>query len=204
MKITKEWLRKNNACSSGVKWFLSQKETDAGKIMLKLIDENIGADALWVMHKCIKTKKQAVLIAIFAAESKIDIFEKKYPEDKRPRKAIEAARAWLENPCSKTKKDAYSAYSAYSAAASAAYYAADAYAYYGAAAYAHYASDAFAAASASAAYAHYAAFAAASASAAAAYTYYAAAAAADADSDSDDKEETQIKIVNYAIKILKL
>jgi hypothetical protein len=63
------------------------------------------------------TKEQRVQYAIFAAEQVIHIYEKKYPEDKRPRQAIEAAKAYLENPCAKTKAAAAAAaYAAYAAA----------------------------------------------------------------------------------------
>ena len=50
--------------------------------------------------------------------------EKEYPEDKRPRKAINAARAWLENDSVETRKAAAYAAAAASAAAAAAAYAA--------------------------------------------------------------------------------
>ena len=80
-------------------------------------------------------KRLAVTIAIFFAEDVLPIFEKEYPEDKRPRKAIEAAKAWIVNPCRETAnaaanaaadaypKDAYpddAAHAAHAAAAHAA------------------------------------------------------------------------------------
>ena len=40
-------------------------------------------------------KEEAVRLAIFAAELVIGIYEKKYPKDDRPRKAIESAKTWL-------------------------------------------------------------------------------------------------------------
>ena len=116
MKITKEWLEENRACKSGFKWFLSQKESDAAMIMLKLVEECRGGDAFWVMQRTIKYKNQAVKIAIFAAEQAIDIYEQKYPESKCPRKAIEAAKAYLKNPSDKTKLAAADAYAAATAA----------------------------------------------------------------------------------------
>jgi hypothetical protein len=64
-------------------------------------------------------KKDSVALAIYAAELVIDIFEKKYPHDDRPRKAIDAAKKWLKKP------SADAAYAAH-AAAHAAAYAADA------------------------------------------------------------------------------
>ena len=75
------------------------------------------------------TKKDSVALAIFAAELVIDNFEKEYPEDKRPREAIEAAKKWLKNPVAKNESAAWSAaenaawsaaWSAWSAARSAA------------------------------------------------------------------------------------
>ncbi len=66
-------------------------------------------------------KKDSVSLAIYAAELVINIFEKKYPKDKRPRKAIEAAKKWLENPIKKNANAAAHAADAAYAAAHAAY-----------------------------------------------------------------------------------
>ena len=49
------------------------------------------------------TKWDSVELAVYAAELVIGIFEKQHPDDKRPRAAIEAAKAWLKNPCEKTR-----------------------------------------------------------------------------------------------------
>ena len=56
------------------------------------------------------TKTDSVALAIFSAELVIEIFEKKFPNDGRPRKAIEAAKAYLKDP------GAYAAYAACAAA----------------------------------------------------------------------------------------
>ena len=69
------------------------------------------------------TKEDSVSLAIFAAELVIDIYEKKYPKDDRPRKAIEAAKEWLKNPSAAA---ANAAKAAVYAAANAAYAAANA------------------------------------------------------------------------------
>jgi len=104
-------------------------------------------------------KRLAVTIAIFFAEDVLPIFEKEYPEDKRPRKAIEAAKAWIVNPCRETANAAYAdaypddasyaANAAHAAAANAAYAA-----HANAAANAAYATAAAANAAAAAAHAH--------------------------------------------------
>ena len=43
-------------------------------------------------------KAEFVKLAVEAAELVLPIFEQKYPNDNRPRKAIEAAKAWLDSP----------------------------------------------------------------------------------------------------------
>ena len=55
------------------------------------------------------TKPDSVAMAIYAAELSIGNYEKKYPDDKRPRWAIEAAKAWLENPTEENRAAAYAA-----------------------------------------------------------------------------------------------
>tara|TARA_B100001094_G_scaffold241771_1_gene237692 strand:- start:230 stop:754 length:525 start_codon:yes stop_codon:yes gene_type:complete len=62
-------------------------------------------------------QRLSVTIAIFFAEDVLSTFEKQHPEDMRPRKAIEAAKEWLTNPCPSTS---YAASAAAASAASAA------------------------------------------------------------------------------------
>ena len=68
---------------------------------------------------------QRVEYAIFAAELALPIFEKEYPKDKRLRQTVDAAKAWLKNPCQATVGAAYkaseAAYKASEAAKDAAY-----------------------------------------------------------------------------------
>ena len=44
------------------------------------------------------TKAESIKLAIFAAYSVLDIYEKQYPNDKRPRLAIEAAEKYVADP----------------------------------------------------------------------------------------------------------
>ena len=44
------------------------------------------------------TKEDSVTFSIFASEQVLINYEKVYPNDKRPREAIEAAKKWLKNP----------------------------------------------------------------------------------------------------------
>jgi hypothetical protein len=121
-------------------------------------------------------KEDSVAMAIFSAELVIDIFEKKYPDDKRPRQAIEAAKEYLKNPSKKTARAA--ARSARAAAYASAH--ADRAAYASAAAYASSAAARAADAAAAAAAAYAAAY--------AAYAADAAYAAADAGKTFDKIE----------------
>ena len=54
-------------------------------------------------------KKDSVELAIYAAELVIDTYEKEYPNDDRPRKAIEAAKTYLKSPTDKNRQAAEAA-----------------------------------------------------------------------------------------------
>ena len=129
MEITDKFLRiDNHACDEGYKWWLdNEKPTDVISTAKKLNSEDHNDWANWLIVRFM-SNEQKVQYAIFSAEQVIDIFEKKYPNDDRPRKAIEAAKNYLKD---KSKKKADAAYAAYAAAYAAA--AADAYAAYDAA-----------------------------------------------------------------------
>ena len=51
-------------------------------------------------------KPLSVYLAIEFAEKALPIWEAKYPEDMRPRRAIEAAKEWLKNPSTAAYADA--------------------------------------------------------------------------------------------------
>jgi len=94
------------------------------------------------------SKEICVRFAVFCAEKALPVFEKEYPDDERPRLAIEAAKNWLKNQTEESRlmadAAAYAVYAAYAAldaaaldtAADAARAAADAAAYAAYAAYA--------------------------------------------------------------------
>ena len=96
MKITKDWLELVEACSEGRDWFNGQKETDAIMVLEKLLSEDHWNWANWVIVR-VMTRTQYLKYAIFSAEQVISIYEKKYPNNDKPRKAIESAKKVLEN-----------------------------------------------------------------------------------------------------------
>jgi len=63
------------------------------------------------------TKKDSVALAIYAAQLVLPIFEKEYPKDNRPRKAIEAAIYWMKHPSAWAARAAEAARAAARAAA---------------------------------------------------------------------------------------
>ena len=135
--ITKEWLKSLNPCTDGFVWWCRYGERDPIKFLEAGFEGDHWNYRCWLMIRLL-SKANQVKIAIYSAKSVLPIFEKKYPDDDRPRKAIAAA-------------DAAAAAAAY--AVDAATYSADAVAYaYAAAAYAADAA-AYAAHAADAAYA---------------------------------------------------
>ena len=113
--ITVNWLNKIKACSDAVEAFKNQKETNSIKVVQGAMKINRFNWANFLIVR-LMNRKQKIQYAIFASESVIDIYEKKYPGDNRPRNAIEAAKKVLKNDTKKNRAAAYDA-----AAAAAAY-----------------------------------------------------------------------------------
>jgi hypothetical protein len=187
MRITTELVKTFNPCKDR----LNNYETHYPNSDLDIVDflrlDNISySDKIWVWKK-VATVDKAALFGLKCAESVLNIFENRYPDDKRPRLALEAVKTYLDNPTEENKKACKTA-AAYAADAIADAAYAAAYAAY-AAAYAAYAA-AYAADVADAAYA--AAYAADVADAAYAY---AAAYAAYVDAARKAQQETHIQFL---------
>ena len=130
MEVTNDWLVSQSPCSAGYKWYRRSKLTDLFEIIDKLQTENHFDWANWLIVRKM-TYNQCVSYAIFTAECVIDVYETKYPDNKFPRNAIEAAKKCLNNPTTENKKAAGAgaagaAYAGAGAAADAAYAAAGA------------------------------------------------------------------------------
>ena len=125
MKFTKEQLLQHSPCADGLA-FAKSCDFDFVKIW-NTCDR--GDWLIWLLHKSGNLDKPtSVNLAIACAKHVLALFEKKYPGDKRPRKAIESALAWVKNPTQENRKAdaaaaaAYAAaYAAYAAAYDAAY-----------------------------------------------------------------------------------
>ena len=122
-KITDKWIAENNPCIEAIDWW-DKKERNPIKILKLLIKEKKYNWANWFIVR-IMEYKDCVSYALYAAECVLDIFEKKYSNDKRPREAIEVAKKCRDNPNEENKAAAdAAAHAAADAAAYAAAYAA--------------------------------------------------------------------------------
>lgn len=108
MKITKTWLKNRDACVDGYEWFLAQKTTDFETLFHLAMKAGRYPDINWVITKKMN-KKQRVQYAIYSAELVLKNFESKYPNDDRPRKAIEVAKEYLNHPSESARSAASSA-----------------------------------------------------------------------------------------------
>jgi len=83
------------------------------KVEVKGKSEKESDKECWEEMKIIKTykwtKKDSISLAIYSAELVLNNFEKKFPNDNRPRLAIEAAKAMLKNNTKKNRDTAKSA-----------------------------------------------------------------------------------------------
>jgi hypothetical protein len=133
-------IRACSPCTDGWKTLLTHMgpnhDPDAPINLLTVLESNGVQDMLWCLRATEQDSKPvAVELAVLFAESVLPIFEAKFPDDDRPRKAIEAAQAYLRGEdaacaaCAADAADAADAARAAYAAARAAYaaaYAADA------------------------------------------------------------------------------
>jgi hypothetical protein len=207
MNISLDVLKKYGACDPGIECFKYLKTRTLSETINKCMDLSDDVVLQWTDDKLNKyrwcswllsrilPKDENIKYAIYSARLVIDIFEKKYPNDNRPRKAIEAAELYLEGKVTK-EQIGDAAYAAACAAADAAY--AAAYAAY-AAKYAAYAAK-YAAYAADVAYAaKYAAYAADVAYAADAAAIY----AADAAANYADRKEMFRSIITYGLTLIE-
>ena len=150
-------IRACSPCTSGWQTLLKHVgkdfNPDAEINLLTILQSNGVVDMLWTLRATDQDSKRiASQLAIEFAEQALPIFEKRRPDDARPRKAIQAARDYLDGKISLEELQACQSHAAY-ADADAAAYAAYAAAYAdadAAAAFATYADDAAYAADAAA------------------------------------------------------
>ena len=139
-------IRKKHPCTSGWNTLLKsldKTQADDEPVSFKYILESNGIqDAVWCLR--VLGYKEVCLFCADVAELTLPIFEEKYPDDKRPREAIEGVRKFYADEITLDDLGILRKAAAYAAAD----YATAATAAYAAAAYADYATTAYAAAAA--------------------------------------------------------
>ena len=198
MKLTARWLQKNKACREAADWVEKQSDKDELVLFEKcLAEKRFGWAGWWLVRRLSLSDKRRY--AIYSAEQVLSFFEDKHPNDKRPRRALAAARKCLKAPTKKNKDAAAAAGDAACAAgdaATVAVHAADATATVVYAAYAD--ADVTAAVAYAAACAAYAA-----ADTTAAVANAAAAAYNAADAAANAANTVIIKTLRYGLRLYK-
>src|SRR3990167_2441231 len=99
MKTNLEKVTALNPCKEGLVWYkdkFGESDVSVETVINQLMDDDKFDWANWFIVRNF-THEQKVMYAIFSAEQVIGIYETKYPDDNRPRKAIEVAKAYLKN-----------------------------------------------------------------------------------------------------------
>ena len=77
----------------GNRWFIVEAK---GRILHN--KDKFVASRMRIVREIPNLKRIMVMFSILCAKRCLKRFEDKFPDDKRPRQAIEAAQAWLDNP----------------------------------------------------------------------------------------------------------
>ena len=105
MKINASIIKSFNPCNDRYDNFVNNYGTIEYDLKSFLEMDKINyTDKVWVVTRLF-THEQNVKWSIACASSVLDIYEKLYPDDKRPREAIEAAVTFVLNPCAETRFD---------------------------------------------------------------------------------------------------
>lgn len=103
-----EKLKKRGACNEGLDYLKTLEIEEPEEIFQHYLKEKKYQELAYGIA-FLMTKKQRVKWSIFSAESCLENYEKAFPNDDRPRLAIEATKEYLKNPCEKTRSAAGSA-----------------------------------------------------------------------------------------------
>jgi hypothetical protein len=119
MTTTLNKIKAHSPCEDG--WaklllFLNKTQADDEPLSIATIIESNGIkDAVWALRAVGGKDKEIRLFSADCAESVLHIYEKRYPNDDRPRKAIQAARDYANGVIGKDELDAAGAAAGYAA-----------------------------------------------------------------------------------------
>ena len=105
-QITTELLESLNACQSGISLVATYPDKDHEAVIRRLVADDHWDYANWLLPRLMDYRGY-VSYAVYAAELVLPIWEKKYPDDKLPRKAIEAAKRCIDDPSENNKREAW-------------------------------------------------------------------------------------------------
>ena len=105
MKITTKLLQSLNACQECIDLVASYDDKEAEAVVSQLIEDEHWNYVSWLLPR-LMSYKGYVSYAVFAAELMLPIWEKEYPDDARPRQAIEAAKRCIDDPSEENKEEA--------------------------------------------------------------------------------------------------
>ncbi len=106
MKITKAWIERWRPCGEAIKWIEKQDTEDVFELIDRLRKSEVEDKydwLYWAIPRLFKVKRNIVKFAVYCAELTLPIFEKEYPNDKRLRQAMQAAKNWIKNPTKKNR-----------------------------------------------------------------------------------------------------
>jgi hypothetical protein len=118
VKLTLEWLEEKGACADGIAWWRASGLTDGIAVCERLVaeDEQEKTEwANWLVARLLSWPGR-IRYAVYTTEKVLPLFEAQYPDDKRPRQAIDAAKRVLENDTPETRDAAWAALAAPAAA----------------------------------------------------------------------------------------
>lgn len=98
MRINKQIIEKLKPCQDRFDNFKKHYSDFDDDLKEFILLENISySDKVWVFTR-LATKMQNVKWSLLCASKVLHLFEEKYPNDKRPRKALEFVENWINNP----------------------------------------------------------------------------------------------------------
>lgn len=92
--ITYNHLQELNACQAGLDWFKNSKKRTLKTIVFSLLADNHFGYACWLVSHLL-TRSQCIAWLIGSAKLSLRDVEDVFPDDKRPRLAIQVAEDFL-------------------------------------------------------------------------------------------------------------
>ncbi len=104
MKITIDKLKKIDACAEGMEFFRMTlgRSAELEDVLNVLLEQEEYEWTRWLTRKVL-SQRENVQLAVWCAEQVLPVFEAEFPEDKRPRQAIETVKRWLKGKVNMVK-----------------------------------------------------------------------------------------------------